>query len=137
MKDAEFAATQQQLLMCAGLATQIDLVGYLERIETALEKGRALNPGVWDKAKPRLIELQDLAKALIGFQTLAIASMKREMEDAKKPHIIIPGINDAHVHFEVLPPVFSILTTPDSAFELVKAAIAGAATRRMPCRCSM
>jgi len=46
--------------------------------------------------------------------------------------LVIPGINDAHVHFQVLPPVFSLLTTPDSTFEEVKAAIAGAVDETPP-----
>jgi predicted amidohydrolase YtcJ len=41
-------------------------------------------------------------------------------------HLVIPGINDAHVHFEVLPPAFILSTTPDSLFPEVTAAIAGA-----------
>lgn len=94
MNDQQFAAAQQQLLMCAGMATQVDIVGYLERIETALEKGKLMDATLFAKAEPRLRELQDLAKALIAFQTLAIAAMRREQEDAKKPRIIIPGIND-------------------------------------------
>lgn len=95
MNDQQFAAAQHQLIMCAGIATQVDLVGYLERIASALEKGKAMDATLFAKAEPRLLELQDLAKSLIGFQTIAIASMKREQEDMKKPRIIIPGINDA------------------------------------------
>lgn len=46
--------------------------------------------------------------------------------------LVIPGINDAHVHFQVLPPVFTIQTTPDSLFSEVQAAIAGAVDETTP-----
>jgi predicted amidohydrolase YtcJ len=44
---------------------------------------------------------------------------------------VIPGINDAHVHFGIVPG-FSLITTPDSTFDDVKLAIAGAVDETPP-----
>ena len=40
--------------------------------------------------------------------------------------LVIPGINDAHVHFEIFPPGFIVSSNPDSTFAEVTAAIASA-----------
>lgn len=96
MTDAEFAAAQRQIAIAGGLIAQVDLVGYIERIAAAeLAKAETLPPAVWEKAAPRLKELRELATSLIQFQVLVIDSMKRQLDEERKPHIIVPGINDA------------------------------------------
>lgn len=94
MTDAAFAATQQRILLTAGIVAELDLVSYIERIEDAEKRGPTLYPGVWEKAAPRLAQLKEMAKVLVNFQLLALEAVKAQLEEERSPRIIIPGVND-------------------------------------------
>jgi predicted amidohydrolase YtcJ len=64
-------------------------------------------------------------------EILALAGPGTKRIDAGG-RLVIPGLNDAHVHFEILPPFFTMLTTPNSVFSEVQAAIAGAVDETTP-----
>jgi predicted amidohydrolase YtcJ len=57
-------------------------------------------------------------------EVLALAHGTRRIDVGGR--LVIPGINDAHVHFEIFPPGFIVTTSPDATLDLVTAAIAGA-----------
>jgi len=92
--NAEYQATMQQLLTLSPLIADIDLSGFLERIERAEVMGVfAMPPILYSKALPNLDHLKRLAHAFLGVQSVVL---KAREEEARKR-----GLTVEELHAEI------------------------------------
>jgi predicted amidohydrolase YtcJ len=87
-----------------------------------LFNGRVFVPNSSTFAEAVAIKGNRIAAVGTNAEIGALAPNARKIDLQR--HLVIPGINDAHVHFEVLPPAFVAPITPDSTLDQAKAAIA-------------
>ena len=72
MDDAEYLATQQQIILFAKLIRGVDVQAFLERINRAESIGPVLDPTMYRKAAPALDTIKGLAEALLPFHEEAV-----------------------------------------------------------------
>lgn len=92
MSDAEYAQTQAQLLALARVVLDMDLAGFLARIETAHAAGPVLNPTLYRRGQERMEAIRRVASAARGLQDEV-----RELRDliqTKKGDEALPLLTD-------------------------------------------
>jgi hypothetical protein len=85
MTDAEYAATQQQLLAIAAIVSDMDLSGFLQRIERCDALGPMVDPTAYRSGMKRLTTIRRLAEATRDMQPIALElkeELARELADA-------------------------------------------------------
>lgn len=68
MSNAEYIVTQQQLLLMASLIKELNLDGFLARIETAYALGPILDPTLYKKSAENVETVHRIAVAARNFQ---------------------------------------------------------------------
>ena len=68
MSNAEYIATQQQLLLMASLIKELNLDGFLARIKTAYALGPILDPTLYKKSAENVETVHRIAVAARNFQ---------------------------------------------------------------------
>ena len=63
MLDEEYKATQNQLLLAAGIISTLDLDGFLKRIREADALGPILDPTLYRKGMCKMQQIADIARA--------------------------------------------------------------------------
>lgn len=76
MTDEEYSQTQTQLLLLAQFANDIDLAGFIERINQTEAVAPMLHPTLYIKGATQLHQIKRLALALRPFQE----EIKRQVE---------------------------------------------------------
>jgi rubrerythrin len=87
MIDEEFATVQQQLVLLGSLVRQMNLPGFIERIDRADAIGPLLNPTLYLAATNhrkgnRLSALRDLAQAANVFRAEVLKQITSELESS-------------------------------------------------------
>lgn len=70
MNNAEYFATQHQLLLMTSLIKEMDLDGFLSRIETAYALGPILDPTLYRKGVENMETVRRIAMAAKSFQVV-------------------------------------------------------------------
>lgn len=68
MTDAEYALTQERLLLVARMVSSMDLDGFLRRIEQAETAAPVLDPTLYARGGARLDAIRRIAEAAREFQ---------------------------------------------------------------------
>ena len=68
MTDEEYAQTQQQLILLAQFAKDLNLSGFLQRISQAESIAPIMDPTLWIRGHRQLEQIKRLAQALRPFQ---------------------------------------------------------------------
>lgn len=84
MTDEEYQLVQSQLTLLIPVVDQLNLDGFIARINTAEAVGPVFNPTLYMKASDKLGKIKDLAEALLQF--------KREIDKQKREE----GIDGRH-----------------------------------------
>ena len=86
MTDAEYLQTQAQVLTVSGLVAEMDLAGFLRRIERAETMGVFLMPPLeYSRALPKTDVLKRLAYKLLELQRETLTLREEgEVEDPRK-----------------------------------------------------
>ena len=71
MNNEEYIMTQRQLLLMASLVREMDLDGFLERIETAYALGPMLDPTLYKRGVDNLEIVRRIAEAARKFKATA------------------------------------------------------------------
>jgi hypothetical protein len=78
MTDEEYTQTQAQLILIAQLASQLDLDGFLERINQAETLAPILDPTLYMRGGQKLSQVKRLAQSLRPFQAEIRKQIKSE-----------------------------------------------------------
>jgi predicted amidohydrolase YtcJ len=105
------------LLTCAVTVAQAALPNLI------LANGRFMLPRSGQFAQAIAITHDRITAVGTNEEMIALNPNARRID--LRRHLVIPGFNDAHVHFGILPAAFVLGTTPDSTFPEVKNAILG------------
>ena len=68
MTDEEYAQTQEQLILLAQFAKDLNLSGFLQRISQAESIAPIMDPTLWIRGHRQLEQVKRLAQALRPFQ---------------------------------------------------------------------
>ncbi len=68
MTDEEYAQTQEQLILLAQFAKDLNLSGFLQRISQAESVAPIMDPTLWIRGHRQLEQVKRLAQALRPFQ---------------------------------------------------------------------